>query len=95
MIHNLVDHSKDFPWLENIWFWLLLSLVEGLGLSDQKQEDSVSHSAEEGHSNNTQLVHLKDTQLVETNVALLSLVEGYEKMKDSIQRVKLSIGQTT
>ena len=55
----------------------------------------MAYSAEEGHSKNTQLVHSKDTQLVETNVALLSLVEGYGKMKDSIQRVKLSIGQAT
>ena len=55
----------------------------------------MAYSAEEGHSKNTQLVHSKDTQLVETNAALLSLVEGYGKMKDSIQRVKLSIGQAT
>ena len=60
-------------------------------LSDEKQEYSVSHSAEEGHSKNTQLVHSKDTQHVETNAALLILVEGYEKMKDLIQRVKLPI----
>ena len=55
----------------------------------------MAYSAEDGHSKNIQLVHSKDTQLVEMNVSLLSLVEGYGKIKDLIQRVKLSIGQVT
>ena len=39
--------------------------------------------------------HSKDTQLVETNAALFESGRRLGKMKDSIQKVKLSIGQAT
>ena len=94
MIHNLVAHSKDLPWLGNNWFCLLLGLVERLGLSDQKQEDSMAYSTEGGPFKEHTVGPFEGYTTGRNECCFIKADRRLWKY-EGFERVKLSIGQTT